>query len=57
MNDYNTTIFPSRYYAEKAKKTNPFRSSDIIVKVCAGGDKVGYVLMDPANYSIWKKQK
>ncbi len=45
-------IYSSRYYAKKEARNN-----EVIVKVCAGGNSVGYVLMTASNYKIWKKQK
>lgn len=33
------------------------KDNEVIVKVCAGGNSVGYVLMTVLSYKIWKKQK
>lgn len=46
-------IFPTRYQAEKERRTSPF---------CDGAEKVvkvygGYVLMDALEYSTWKSTK
>jgi hypothetical protein len=45
-------IYATRYQAEQAKYGDA-----VCVKVCAGGDKVGYVLMRPDEYKIWRRQK
>lgn len=46
-------IFPTRYQALKARRTNPyFNGSERCVKV-----EGGYTLMDEQSYQIWKKQK
>lgn len=46
-------IYKTRYAADKARKTNPYIPSDSkIVKV-----EGGYVLMEEAQYQIWKNQK
>ena len=50
--DYHT-IFKSRYYAEKAKHISPFlHGDDHIIKVCAGGDRVGYAVISPLDYRV-----
>ena len=41
------TIYPTRYQARKHK-----RADQSVVKVCGG-----YILMDYAEYSTWKKQQ
>jgi Tat protein secretion system quality control protein TatD with DNase activity len=51
-------IFTSRHYAERAKKESQFLNSSYhIIKVCAGGDKVGYKVISPSDFQIWKNQK
>ena len=46
-------IFPTRYKALKARRTNPyFNGLERCVKV-----ECGYALMDERSYQIWKKQK
>lgn len=45
-------IYKNRYQAGKARKSNPFFNGDeMIVKVCGG-----YVLIDRADYKIWRGQ-
>ena len=52
------TIFLSRHYAERAKKESQFLDSSYhIIKVCAGGDAVGYKVISPSDFQIWKNQK
>ena len=46
-------IYKNRYQADKARKTDPYHSSDErIVKVSGG-----YTLMTEHEYSIWKNQR
>lgn len=55
--DWTGYIFETRHQAELARKYSAYHNTgDVIVKVCGGGDKVGYEIMDPADYEIWKKQ-
>lgn len=55
--DWAGYIFETRYQAELARKFSAYHSTaDVIVKVCAGGDKVGYEIMTAADYETWKKQ-
>ena len=50
---FKSRIFKNRYQAEKARKTEPdFNGAEVVVKV-----EGGYVLMDAADYLVWKKQK
>lgn len=52
------TIFPSRHYAERAKKESQYLNGSYhIIKVCAGGDAVGYKVISPSDFLIWKNQK
>lgn len=52
------TIFKSRHYAERAKKESQFLNSSYhIIKVCAGGDAVGYKVISPSDFKVWKNQK
>lgn len=46
------TIYTTRYQARKYAA-----GSEVIVKVCAGGDDVGYTIMDAHDYQIWRNQK
>lgn len=51
--DAMTGLYKSRYFADKARRTDPWHNShEIIVKVCGG-----YRLMDAWQYDVWKKQK
>jgi predicted GNAT family N-acyltransferase len=45
-------IYENRYQAKKDA-----RYGQVIVKVDAGGGKIGYRLMDAAEYRVWRKQK
>ena len=57
-NTDENTIFLSRHYAERAKKESPYLNSSYhIIKVCAGGDKVGYKVISPSDYITYKMQK
>lgn len=54
--DWTGYIFETRYQAELARKFSAYHSTaDVIVKVCAGVDKVGYEIMEPSDYEIWRK--
>ena len=46
------TIYKNRYQAKKAMQGN-----QAIVKVDNGQGGTGYVLMDYADYLVWRKQK
>lgn len=45
-------IYETRYQARKAA-----RYGQVVVKVDAGDGKTGYVVMDCADYRIWRRQK
>ena len=45
-------MYKTRYQARKA-----MIGDQAIVKVDAGGGKIGYRLMDAADYRVWRKQK
>lgn len=50
---FKSKIYPTRYQALKARRTDPwFNGAEICVKVCGG-----YALMDAEDYRIWKMQK
>lgn len=50
---FKSRIFATRYQARKARRTEPyFNGAEICVKVCGG-----YVLMDAADYHLWKSQR
>ena len=52
------TIFTSRHYAERAKKASPYLNSDYrIIKICAGGDSVGYKVISPSDYIVFRLQR
>lgn len=46
------TIYDTRYQARKHTY-----SGDVVVKVCKGGDEVGYTIMDARDYRTWKRQR
>ncbi len=46
-------IYPTRYEASKHKAD----VNDVVVKVCAGADNVGYVVLDVFEYKIWKNNR
>lgn len=49
----NKGIYPTKYMADKVRKTSPWHStSERIVKVCGG-----YMLMDERTYYVWKNQR
>ena len=45
-------IYETRYQARKAA-----RYGQVVAKVDAGDGKTGYVVMDCADYRIWRRQK
>ena len=45
-------IYETRYQARKAA-----RYGQVVAKVDAGDGKTGYVVMDCADYRIWRSQK
>jgi hypothetical protein len=45
-------IYENRYQAKKDA-----RYGQVIVKVDAGGGKIGYTLMDRSQHHVWRKQK
>lgn len=45
-------IYKSRYQAKKHAS-----GTDVIVKVCSGGDKPGYTIISASDYAIWRRQK
>lgn len=46
-------IYNTRYEASKHKED----MNDKIVKVCAGGDRVGYMVLNVFEYQDWKNEK
>ena len=46
-------IYPTRYQATKHKTDR----NDVVVKVCAGGDKTGYMVLSASEYQLWKNAR
>ena len=46
-------IYETRYQATKHKTDR----NDVVVKVCAGGDKIGYMVLNCFEYQQWKNNR